>query len=145
MAYFDDDGGMHKLKFEGTNYEEMGDSLPMYGLPDDGNGMYTISKGYSVWYLMAITKRIHKNDYEHLVTVLPLSLVNGLVYPWMTMGFLSAYFFGRYAFTQGYMEKEGAWNSLRLAGSATLNLAHVATMATSIFLAYRLTRGKLDI
>ena len=59
---------------------------------------------------LATTKRIHRNDFEHLVTVVPLSLVNGLVFPRLTMVLLSTYFVGRSLFTDGYQEKEGAFN-----------------------------------
>ena len=92
---------------------------------------------------LAITKRIHKNDLEHLVTILPLSLVNGMVYPWFTMGLLGSYFVGRRMYTNGYQEKEGAFNQWRIVGSVSVNVVHALTMATSMFLAYRLTAGKL--
>ena len=95
--------------------------------------------------MSAISRRIHKNDFEHLVTVLPLSMVNGLVFPRVTMGHLAVYFMGRNLFTNGYQEKEGAFNSMRIAGSITVNMVHFLTMGTSMFLAYRLIGGKLCI
>ena len=72
-------------------------------------------------------------------------MVNGLVYPRLTMGLLAIYFGGRYAFTYGYQEKEGAFNNMRMAGSVTVNLVHFFTMCTSMFLSYRLIAGKLCI
>ena len=80
------------------------------GLPDDGNGRYTAIKSLSDWYFLNISKRIHRNDFEHLVTVAPLSLVNGLVFPKITIGLLSVYLLGRIMYTKGYQEKEGAFN-----------------------------------
>ena len=74
-----------------------------------------------------------------------MSLVNGVVYPWFTMGMLAVYMGGRGMFTQGYQEKEGAFNQYRIAGSLTVNMVHMVTMCTSLFLAYRLTAGKLCI
>ena len=91
---------------------------------------------------LAITKRIHRNDLEHLVTVVPLSMANGLLYPWWTVGLLSAYFGGRRLFTDGYQEKEGAFNTYRMAGSITVNVVHLATMLTTVFAAVQLIRGK---
>jgi hypothetical protein len=57
-----------------------------------------------------INKRQYKNDHEHLVTVAPLSLLTGLVLPIETMGLLAIYIVGRYYYTKGYIEKEGAMN-----------------------------------
>ena len=79
------------------------------------------------------------------MTVIPLSLANGIVFPWTTAGFLAAYFGGRTLYTMGYQEKEGAFNKQRIAGSVIVNSVHMATMCLTMFLAYRLTRGKLDI
>ena len=92
---------------------------------------------------MATTKRIHRNDLEHLVTVIPLSLANGVFYPRLTIGLLMTYFAGRYMFTQGYQEKEGATSQLRLAGAAVLNVAHISTFMLSIFIGCRLATGRL--
>ena len=72
-------------------------------------------------------------------------MVNGLVFPRVTMGLLAAYFVGRRAFTLGYQEKEGAFNQMRMAGSVTVNLVHFATIGVSMFLSYRLMAGKLCI
>ena len=92
---------------------------------------------------MGITKRLHKNDFEHLVTVLPLSMVNGLVYPWVTMGLLSTYFIGRKLYTHGYQEAEGAFNQYRMAGSVAVNVVHLLTNVVTFYLGYRLATGKL--
>lgn len=69
--------------------------------------------------------RTYKNDLEHLVTFLPLSLLNGLIYPLSTIWLLSVYIVGRYLFTLGYQEKEGAWDKNRLLGSVFVNIAKV--------------------
>ena len=70
-------------------------------------------------------------------------MVNGLVYPWLTIGLLSTYFVGRKAFTYGYQEKEGAFNQVRVGGSIACNLVHFVTMGASLFLSYRMIAGKL--
>ena len=49
--YFEEDNGLHKRGFEEQHKEKIGDSLAPNGLPDDGNGPFTLAKGYSVWYL----------------------------------------------------------------------------------------------
>lgn len=92
---------------------------------------------------MNIVKRCHRNDFEHLVTVIPLSLVNGLVYPIPTIGLLSTYFAGRYMFNHGYQQKEGAFNKVRIAGSVLVNLVHFSTIGVSMLLGYRMIRGSL--
>ena len=96
--------------FQELHNKEVGDDLAENGWPDDGNGRYTEHFGYGPWYYMNIVKRCHRNDFEHLVTVLPMSLVNGLIYPWTTIGLLSLYFAGRAAYSFGYQEREGAFN-----------------------------------
>jgi len=80
------------------------------GQPDDGNGRYMQNQGYASWYFFAVAQRCHKNDLEHLVTMLPLSLVNGLMFPVTTSLLLATYLLGRTLFTKGYQEKEGAFN-----------------------------------
>ena len=92
---------------------------------------------------MATTKRIHRNDFEHLVTVIPLSLANGVFMPRVTIGLLAAYFAGRKMFTHGYQEKENAMNVWRMAGSMVVNTAHLATVLMSIYLGARLATGRL--
>ena len=114
-----------------------------YGWPDDGNGRYTEVFGYGSWYFLNICKRTHRNDFEHLVTVIPLSLVNGIVYPWPTIGLLSTYFVGRQLYNNGYQEKEGAFNSMRIAGSLLVNVVHVSTIGVTMLLGYRMIKGSL--
>ena len=103
------------------------------------------AKPYADWYFFAVSKRVYRNDLEHLVTLIPTSLVNGFFMPYPTIGLLVTYWLGRTLFTQGYFQKEGALNRSRVIGSALCNLAHVATLGVTMFLGYRLTRGKLRI
>lgn len=52
--YFDEDPAgkqMHERNFEEIHRKEVGDSLAAKGLPDDGNSIYTLPKGYATWYL----------------------------------------------------------------------------------------------
>ena len=49
--YFEEDNGRHKSNYEAQHRQVIGDNLAPNGLPDDGNGPFTIAKGYSVWYL----------------------------------------------------------------------------------------------
>ena len=97
---------------------------------------------YPAWYFFHINKRVHRNDFEHIVTLIPLSLVNGLVYPVLTIGLLSLYAAGRYAFTYGYLEKEGALNKYRVAGSVAVNVSKLLTMGTFAFLGLQMVRGR---
>ena len=129
--------------FQELHNKEVGDDLAECGWPDDGNGRYTEHFGYGPWYYMNIVKRCHRNDFEHLVTVLPMSLVNGLIYPWTTIGLLSLYFAGRAAYSFGYQEREGAFNQLRMGGSITVNIAHLATNMLTVVIGVRMARGGL--
>ena len=99
--------------------------------------------GFLRWYFMAIAQRCHKNDFEHLVTMLPLSLVNGLIYPLATSCLLAGYLVGRNLFTYGYMEKDGAFNKTRLWGSLTVNVAKLATFGITMLIGVRMVRGRL--
>ena len=128
-------GNEHKVK--------IGDDLAHFGMPDDGNGRYTEFRAFSDWYFLNIEKRIHRNDFEHIVTVLPLSLINGLIYPRVTTGILLTYIVGRALYSAGYREKEGAFNQFRIAGSLMVNVAHLATIGLSGFIGIRLARGSL--
>jgi hypothetical protein len=92
-----------------------------------------------------VAKRIYRNDLEHLITVAPLSLLNGLVMPYPTIGLLATYFLGRQLYSSGYFEKEGAMNTKRMAGSMLCNLANFGTMGLTVFLGWRLSRGKLRL
>ena len=76
------------------------------------------------------------------MTVVPLSLINGLVYPHATIGLLATYFAGRQAFSYGYQEKEGASNPYQIAGNATVSLVHILTIGTTLFMASQLIRGR---
>lgn len=134
---------LHFTANNDKHLKEVGDELANQGYPDDGNGRYMEAQGYAAWYFFNVTKRLHKNDYEHLVTLLPLSLVNGIIYPWPTIGLLSMYLGGRTLFTYGYQEKEGAFNKYRLMGSVVVNVAKMSTIAVSLYCGFRMATGKL--
>ena len=70
-----------KYNFQVMHNMDIGDEIATNGYPDDCDGRYTDKFGYGAWYFLNIIKRCHRNDFEHLVTVLPLSLLNGIVYP----------------------------------------------------------------
>ena len=97
----------------------------------------------SIVYSFNVAKRVHRNDVEHIVTMVPCSLVNGLVMPLPTIGLLATYFLGRQLYTSGYFEKEGAVNKKRMAGSLLCNVAHFSTLMLTVGIGYRLSRGKL--
>ena len=77
------------------------------------------------------------------MTVIPLSLVNGLIYPWPTVGLLGTYLVGRTLYGNGYHEKEGAFNKMRIAGSVLVNVVHMGTMGITMVLGYRMVTGNL--
>ena len=56
---------------------------------------------------MSEAKKVHSDELEHVVTLAPLSLVNGIVYPWTTVGLLSFYLFGRMMYTNGLLTTDG--------------------------------------
>ena len=131
------------FQFNELHQKEVGDDTASLGMPDDGNGRYMQARPYEDWYFMQIAKRVHRNDIEHLVTFIPASLFNGLILPYPTIGLLATYFLGRQLYSRGYFEKEGALNNYRMAGSALCNLAHMTTLGLTIFLGYRISRGKI--
>lgn len=80
-----------------------------------------------------------------MVTLIPASLVNGLIYPMPTIALLSTYFLGRQFYSSGYFEKEGALNNKRMIGSALCNIAQIGTLGLTVFVGWRFTRGKLRL
>ena len=107
--------------------------------------MVLVSKIVNLFISFNIAKRVYRNDLEHLVTLMPASLVNGLIYPMPTIGLLATYFIGRQLYSTGYFEKEGALNNKRMIGSALCNIAHVSTLGLTVFIGWKLTRGKLRL
>ncbi len=77
--------------------------------------------------------------------MVPLSLVNGLVYPYATIGLLMMYLLGRNLYTSGYYEKEGAFNKKRMIGSGLCNIAHVGTLLITMGVGINIARGKLTL
>ena len=53
-------------------------------------------------YSLNISKRVYKNDLEHLTVLLPISLVNGFLFPYSTSALLLTYLVGRNFYTAGY-------------------------------------------
>ena len=131
---FFEEGTIHMATFKDPHSKEMGDELPEMGQPDDGNGVYFQAQGYGKWYMNAVVQRLHKNDAEHLVTLLPLSLANGLCYPVLTTSLLVGYLAGRSAYSFGYIQPEGAFNQKRIYGSVLVNISKVSTIAVSLYL-----------
>ena len=58
------------------------------------------------------------------------------------MALLGIYSVGRHAYTQGYVEKEGANNKLRIAGAVMCHSTNITTMMTTLFLGIQLSRGR---
>ena len=98
------------FNFTELHQKEIGDDPAELGYPDDGNGRYMQAKPYADWYFFAVSKRVYRNDLEHLVTLIPTSLVNGFFMPYPTIGLLATYWLGRTLYTQGYFQKEGVLN-----------------------------------
>ena len=90
---------------------------------------------------MSEAKKVHTDELEHLVTLAPLSLVNGIIYPWTTIGLLSFYLFGRMMYTNGLLITDG--EAKMIVGSTILNASHLATIGLTTFMAIRLIRGQL--
>ena len=65
-----------------------------------------------------------------------------MVLPYETMALLSIYIAGRYFYTYGYNEKEGALNKYRMIGSAMVNITHIGILGLTVFMGLRLSRGK---
>ena len=120
--------------FQDIHHLEIGDDPAGKGYPDDCNGRYAQKKLYPEWYFMNIAKRQNQNGIETIVTMAPLSLLNGLFLPFQTMALLGIYSVGRHAYTQGYVEKEGANNKLRIAGAVMCHSTNITTIMTTLFL-----------
>lgn len=67
--------------------------------------------------------------------MIPLSLVNGFFYPKVTISLLAVYYVGRYFYTVGYQENEGAMDKTRIAGSVLVNSAKIATFGVFMWVA----------
>ena len=89
---------------------------------------------YPEWYFMNIAKRQKNNNLENVVTFGPLSMVNGLFLPYLSIGMMSTYVIGRNFYNQGYVEKEGAMNTQRMAGAAMCHTATCVTVISSLFI-----------
>ena len=129
--------------FKEEHNKAIGDDPANMGLPDDGNGRYSKLKAYPEWYFMNIARRQKSNGHDSLVTMAPLSLVNGLFLPYVTMGLVSGYCVGRYLYVEGYIQKEGAANKQRTAGAILCHTTNCITMLTSLAIGVQLARGKL--
>ena len=140
MAAFTPD--FMQFNFEAPHKQAIGDDPAQNGYPDDGNGRYMQAQTYAHWYFMNVAKRQKMNGHEAMVTMAPLSLVNGAFFPLATMGLVGAHSLGRYLYVQGYIEKEGAANQQRIAGAVLCHSSNFFTMATSLFLGVQLARGR---
>ena len=96
------DNAFMDYHFSEEHHKAIGDDPADKGMPDDGNGRYTQKKMYPDWYFMNIARRQRFNGQESLVTMAPLSLINGMFLPYPTIAFVSAYSFGRYLYVDGY-------------------------------------------
>ena len=112
-------------------------------MPDDGNSRYTKNAEYSDWYFLNIAKRQKTNNMENIVSFAPLSMVNGLFLPYPTMALLSTYMVGRALYNQGYVEKEGVRNWMRMTGAVMCHSATGITLTASLIIGLRLSRGHL--
>ena len=101
------------------------------------------NQSYASWYFYQVAIRCYKNDMEHLVTFLPLSLVNGICFPLTSSALLATYLGSRLAFTIGYQEKEGAFNEMRMYGSLGVNLSKMIAFGLTFWMAIQMIRGRL--
>ena len=120
--------------FTEVHQKEIGDDPAPQGFPDDGNGRYTQKKVYPEWYFMNIAKRQRNNNLEGIITMGPLSLVNGLFMPWPTMVFLNSYMVGRSYYNEGYNQKEGVRNKDRMIGAVLCHCSNIFTILTSLLI-----------
>ena len=83
---------------------------------------------------MNIAKRQKNNGLESIVTIAPLSMINGLFLPYPTCALMFTHTFGRYLYNMGYVEKEGAMNKMRMGGALMCHSSHIFTVIISLFL-----------
>ena len=117
---------MMDLGFNEITQKTIGDDVARYGYPDDGNGRYIKDLPYVDWYYMNVARRTIMNNTENIVVLLPLSLVNGVIFPKITTGLLGMYCIGRYLYAEGYREN-GAFDQVRIQGAV---MSHTATFTT---------------
>ena len=91
---------------------------------------------------MNIAKRQNLNGIESMVTMAPFSLFNGLFLPYPTMALVGTYTLGRHLYTQGYVEKEGAFNRMRIVGSLMVHSTNIFTCVTTLGIGVQLCRGR---
>jgi hypothetical protein len=61
----------------------------------------------------------------------------------VTIALLGVYYIGRYNYTVGYQENEGAMNKQRVIGSVLVNTSKLATLGVFMWLAAQMTRGRM--
>ena len=132
-----------KMKYGEQNKTVVGGGIFHNGQPDDGNGRFSRDLGYEKWYKLSVIRRLKSNSQESIVTMAPLSLINGAFLPFPTMGLLSTYFVGRILYTIGYMEPEGVNNILRVSGAFCCHSTNFVTMLTTLYLGVQLSKGRL--
>jgi hypothetical protein len=83
--------------------------------------------------------RVHNNSLEHIVWMLPLTLVGGMFAPRFTVACASVVLVGRSLYAYGYFSKYGPTSHIREMGAITLNVAEILLIGSlfTTFLRYK--------
>ena len=76
--------------------------IPRGGYPDNGNGRYTMKRGYKAWMEFNQAQRGHLQYMESALQVYFQFLLAGLVYPIATASIAAIYLVARIGFQWGY-------------------------------------------
>lgn len=105
MNNYDED---HKIAF-GNPSKNLQTDIKMHphGDPDSVDGWYSKHLSYREWYQLACAKRAHMEQVENSSLAVIFTLIGGLKFPVLCLGFGSAYLIGTFVFSRSY-QKDGA-------------------------------------
>ena len=103
--------------------------VPQFGYPDSGYGWYGRRLPYLEWIKMNSGQRAQLNMFEQLSYMVVTSLLAAWYYPWISFGFLMAYFLGKVWYSIGYTCCGPMW---RIPGALINDLVFVAQFILAV-------------
>eukprot|EP00347_Sterkiella_histriomuscorum_P002481 403367984 len=97
----------HQIAFSTPHSTEPSKKIHPHGDPDSVDGWYSSKLSYREWYELACAKRAHLEQVENSSLAIIFSLIGGLKFPVLCLGFGSAYLIGTLVFARSY-QREGA-------------------------------------
>jgi uncharacterized MAPEG superfamily protein len=82
-----------------------GEALPSMGFPDTVAGRYAMKLDYKDWTALNTANRIHMNYFEMHVSLIVCTLLAGISWPWVAVGFAAVHILARIAYLVLYYTK----------------------------------------